>query len=81
MFGMTSGQNDKRSDGHLFGMTMILLYKYFIIKIYFAAINFQVFLKHPPSHMESILQIHTIAGCRRYKQVQVCTPVKNVCSI
>ena len=33
---------------------MILLYKYFMRKKFFAPINFQVFLKHPPSHKESI---------------------------
>ena len=54
MFGMTSVWNDKCSDRHLFGMTMILLYKYFMTKIFFAPINFQVFLKHLPGHKESI---------------------------
>ena len=54
VFGMTSVRNDKCSDGHLFGMTMILLYKYFMTKIFFAPINFQVFLKHLPGHKESI---------------------------
>ena len=51
---MTGVLNDKCSDGHLFGMTKILLYKYFIRKYYFAPIIFQVFLKHPPGHKESI---------------------------
>ena len=46
--------NDKCSDGHLFGMTMILSYKYLMRKKFFAPINFQVFLKHLPGHKESI---------------------------
>ena len=51
---MTSVWNDKYSDGHLFGMTKILLCQYFIRKYFFASITSQVFLKHPPSHKESI---------------------------
>ena len=51
---MTSAQNDKFLDGHLFGMSKILLYKYFIRKYFFAVITSQVFLKHPPGHKESI---------------------------
>ena len=53
-FGMTNFQYDKCLDGHLFGMTKILLYKYFIREYFFAAIASKIFLKHLPGHEESI---------------------------